>query len=359
MNPVVANNWSVLNSKVRILSNGFRQSKPYNLDLPHQKRVLKVTSVSAYGSADLSGADIGEGGGYSQPSVAADIVSDSDAILAGNMARSRFRSSIGEQSGWLLNLAQRRQTMTMLSETVLRIAQSAQYLRRGNWVGAARRLGLTDRDIRRIRKRGIRGGAKHFANDFLALHFGWEPLIKDVYSSMKLLSSDPPNTLIVSSGRSERLERDDVGGVSWRRSVKVTSCRCKVRARVAVSNPDLYLMNSLGIINPMYVAWDAVPFSFVVDWFVNVGEYLNAFQGLDLAGLTITRPITTYRLASELDYSYGNTGAKWAVYTHKSGFGFKRVLSIPSVRLRAPKVERLSVTRAAVAISLLLQTLKS
>jgi hypothetical protein len=36
----------------------------------------------------------------------------------------------------------------------------------------------------------------------------------------------------------------------------------------------------LGIFNPLLIGWELVPFSFVVDWFIPVGSYLEGIDAL-------------------------------------------------------------------------------
>jgi hypothetical protein len=110
----------------------------------------------------------------------------------------------------------------------------------------------------------------------------------------------------------------------------------------------------LGFINPISVAWALVPFSFIVDWFVNVQQVLEQFT--DFAGLTLSNPATT--AFYELDYAYDRTD----IY-HPGGYTYKswemvrtQGLSGPVLHLRPWK--GLSPYRGATAIALLLGVLK-
>lgn len=57
-------------------------------------------------------------------------------------------------------------------------------------------------------------------------------------------------------------------------------------AEVAVSNPNLWLANQLGLINPGTIALELVPFSFVFGWFVNLEQVISSMT--DLYGLTLS-----------------------------------------------------------------------
>lgn len=48
--------------------------------------------------------------------------------------------------------------------------------------------------------------------------------------------------------------------------------------RFKINNPDLLLPAKVGLTNPLSVAWELIPFSFVVDWFLPIGKYLDALD---------------------------------------------------------------------------------
>lgn len=118
------------------------------------------------------------------------------------------------------------------------------------------------------------------SNAWLAYTYGLRPLISDVYSAMKVLSKPKLDTVpvkVVRSGNSQ------TAGFYWQNSSKTQKSRIdyviKSRGEITfeVTNPLFKSLDSLGLINPALVAWELVPFSFVVDWFVPVGK---AIQGI-------------------------------------------------------------------------------
>lgn len=42
-----------------------------------------------------------------------------------------------------------------------------------------------------------------------------------------------------------------------------------------IDNPLLYVLDQLGLLNPFQLAWELVPYSFVIDWFANIGGMLG------------------------------------------------------------------------------------
>lgn len=54
-----------------------------------------------------------------------------------------------------------------------------------------------------------------------------------------------------------------------------TTIRATGKARYNLSNLNLRLFDQIGL-NPFVTAWELIPFSFVVDWFVNIGDWVQA-----------------------------------------------------------------------------------
>lgn len=48
--------------------------------------------------------------------------------------------------------------------------------------------------------------------------------------------------------------------------------------RFKMDNPNLLLPAKVGLTNPLSVAWELVPFSFVVDWFLPIGKFIDALD---------------------------------------------------------------------------------
>jgi hypothetical protein len=119
---------------------------------------------------------------------------------------------------------------------------------------------------------------------------------------------------------------------------------------VRVDNPNLHLAQQLGFINPLSVAWELVPFSFVVDWFGNVGQVLASFS--DFAGLSQVNPrTTTFQKTTKLTQTY--TGY---VANHESVY-VTRITSIVGPVLIRSQWKGISPVRGLTACSLLLQAL--
>jgi hypothetical protein len=70
-----------------------------------------------------------------------------------------------------------------------------------------------------------------------------------------------------------------------------------------IDNDYLQRVSNVGLTNPLVVAWELVPFSFVVDWFLPLGDWLN---GLDATmGLTFSKGSSTfyYRVQQTVEFA--------------------------------------------------------
>lgn len=322
----------------------YRQKQPYDLRLPRSMR-------KAWIMENTDGAC--NAGSWSWDPLTWGL---NNTVLA--KARERFRNDIGQSAQLSTTIAEYRTSLSMITQRVLQIARFAHALRQGNLVRAASLLKL-DPSARRPRT-GIRRG-KSFGNAFLEWHFGWSPLVNDIGNAVDVLQAPLPSLTAKGSGKASTFS--DTLTQTWyhgkplyggtRRELTV---RCKLQAEVTVTNHNLYLANALGFTNPASIAWELVPFSFVVDWFIPVGNFLS--QWTDFVGLSLGNATTTY-------YGDGNDWVRqyghpeFSTFSRRKGIvRIERTYGIPSFALRPNQVTGLSPMRGVTAVSLLLQRLR-
>jgi len=177
-------------------------------------------------------------------------------------------------------------------------------LRRGNLVGALAELGLKPNPRARRRFNRLFGDdpSKAAANAWLQYKYGWIPLLLDAKSAAEtfaeLVAKDRNLPRISSVSMVKKSDFLSTALFSGQPSGSgkiaiyyqgVVSRRYKVAYKV---NP-LDALGSFGLLNPVSVFWELVPLSFVADWFVPIGNYL---QHLDanlrytfLSGLSSTK----------------------------------------------------------------------
>jgi hypothetical protein len=167
-----------------------------------------------------------------------------------------------------------------------------------------------------------------------------------------VLSAIPPSQKVRGRGRCFDPFTVRTGNlVTYYSEVIKYNCFVECGAEVFVSNPNTALANQMGFINPAAVAWELVPFSFLVDWFLPVGDFLNSFT--DLLGHSVHYPYTTTkRVASGLARQ---ADGRFITDTQIDACNLNRVLSLPTYKLRTVPFKGLSLSRGATAISLVIQ----
>lgn len=285
---------------------------------------------------------------------------------AENSVREKLVASLNDEAMVAVNLAERQQSINMMAGRLMQLYGFAKNLRRGN---VRKALSFLSLEPSGVKAKGVKRRSQTVGNVWLEYHFGWEPLIKDVHAACTLLSDPLEPSFVKVSGKPQTLRAfiADYGGCSNSSLGKAWielngKIRSKGGAKIAISNPNLYLANRLGLVNPAAVAWELVPFSFVVDWFVNVSDVIN--EASDFLGVNITDPY--YGTTCKASGTYYNR-SRWFCDKNQSWFtiGYTkeglyayREKGIPAVKLGVRPLKRLSLTRAATAIALLLQQLK-
>lgn len=268
-------------------------------------------------------------------------------------AYGKFKDAVYSQTAQVAaNWAERRQTVDMIADDATTLRRAWQALRRGEFRRFKRILGITDRKNDRYWSKPTDA-----AKLWLQYHFGWEPLVKDIYASVEILQSEGPSGPVVGKATVNAPGNWGVLKSGWYHECPVARYRYLLQARVRVSNPNLARASQLGLVNPVAVAWEVVPFSFLVDWFIPIGEFLN--QWSDFLGLTFEDAFTTQSRIADVDDRYYNASGVLVQYNgFARSFGVYRSLGISKPWPYPKAFKGFSVTRGATAIALLVAVLK-
>jgi hypothetical protein len=172
--------------------------------------------------------------------------------------------------------AERNQTAKLLGDTAIRLAKSFNELRRGHVRNAMRQLGISSK------AREPRGSS--VPNKWLELQYGWKPLLSDVYGSAVALEEVPAHdwrVTVKATARSEKTFQGTYAPISDAGICTATG-RNSVFTRLDAlpGNEPLGSLASLGITNPLLIAWELVPFSFIIDWAFPIGNWLDSLDAL-------------------------------------------------------------------------------
>lgn len=221
-------------------------------------------------------------------------------------AKNRCLEAVGEAK-WNLALfaAESDQVVDMIASTARTLSRAYKAMRRGNFKRAARELGINE-------------PTSKTRNSWLAYRYGWMPLLGDVASAAEaaasVLYNKPEEQRVLCRGPKEenssvaRLSASNTqylhgtGLNSSSRDVhKLERTETKAWLKVRCKSRALMRLEQFGLANPLALAWELVPFSFVADWFVGIGDYLNAQTAL--LGLEVmdggTSTLSTRRISSQ------------------------------------------------------------
>jgi len=342
---------------VRIERKTSKQAKPYNLpaDYRDARRFVQGTGTLSSWTAST-----GVSPWYA---LVPNKLSAADSLVASSLNTSRERciSKMRERAGFGIDLAQSRQAITMIAGRLGQIYRFSRDLRKGNLKKAVDHLKMN----RKHKEAFLRSSTKSFSKNFLEAHFGWAPLIADIHDGLAVLTNPVKDKIVHGSNHAApvTLRGSYISDSQWKDvGVQQFAVRTRVSAGIRVTNPNLGLLAQLGLTNPLSVAWDAIPFSFVADWFINVSQVLNQMD--ELYGLELVEPFYTFgvtatgRYESYLAHYIGSVfqGSYLLVGTASSSLNqFERIRGFPNVTLGFRSGVILSPLRAITACTLLVQ----
>lgn len=259
-------------------------------------------------------------------------------------------------------LAERKSTFDMILGTASKIAGAARSVKKGKFRKACSQLGCKYKNPKDLK------GALTPANYWLEIQYGWKPLYQDIYNGM--VATDQAQQRAENRKRRvsvyQKGELSDTGkastaiGIPWGAgqayiyvptSGQISGIfKQKLSAIVECENPTLATVDSLGILNPALVAWELVPFSFVFDWFLPVGDWIAA-----------TTPLWGYKLISCFQTVFVDTlsttnggnvrnGSKGSAYV-EGGKQYSYTLRYNANVSNSGKKERVIVTRSSASLS--------
>lgn len=328
----------------------YRQAKPYNLPLPFEfveRRVLH-SDRPEWDSLNSSG------GPDNCRSITWDYLRTGWAI---DKAAKRFKGKVGEFASWAVSLAERKQAISMMTQRLIQLGKAFRAINRFDFVGAGKHLLFKeDADkwelLRKKQREGkLKRSSRYAADNYLEFHFGWSPLMSDIYSTIDILQRDVPPLKARGSGSISGVDEYPRQGYSPANATVRWWCKAKLGADITVSNPNLWQANQLGLVNPALVAFETVPFSFVADWFVNVSEFLGSFT--EYYGLTLSNTFHTVSYQEDRTWRWPELNESG----QSTALSVRRLQGLPVMTLHTRKPWNLSVRRGAAAASLLVQLL--
>lgn len=271
------------------------------------------------------------------------------------LAFDRFQQQLGERAEMLQNLVEVERSLAMIARRTNQLISFVSALKRGN-IGAA----YDSLDINRSKKKIPKG----FSNLWLETSFGWKPLINDIGNSVGILQREFDISRVRGSSKKTLVISVDNSGIQPDGSMHTETQNAtyrgfvKISGNVEVSNPNMYLANQMGFVNPTKVLWDLVPFSFVIDWFIPINKFLSSFS--NEYGLNVTNKCCSFGATGSGYFHIDNSGDH-SIFEAGSaaGYCFIRKLNVPNPSLISRcRVPSPSLWLALTSTSLLIQRFK-
>lgn len=277
--------------------------------------------------------------------------------LAGAVKRNKVNLAV--------SLAEAGQSYRLFTSSARRIASAYRMLRTGDIRGLRRVINVGPNHERSLLRRGPMDIRRHAPELWLELQYGWKPLLSDLYTSVTQMHSRVIEGFPIrakSTGtevRKRSLSNVNTVGIVRADVVQVQQTRVLCLVDYWVDSTLSANLNDWGLTNPLEVIWELVPYSFVVDWFLPVGDYLSSFDAY--LGVTFKQGLesTTMEMQSKAVYEpqpetnanytrvvYGTDRFKHFKFTRNTLTSFPRA-GLPSIK------NPFSKTHVANAMSLL------
>lgn len=238
-------------------ANGVLQDHPYTMN-----------SFNLEGVTNSIGAFLVPGGTIQNVSLVQWTPND-DLRLNGNL----LEAVNGHELHLGIAIGEGRKTMQMVYQNLTTIGGALRDCKRGDLRAARKLLGMTS--VKQSHAANQRFQLLSLANRWLELQYGWKPLIRDVYSGMVAfaLINDPPRHWELKVKHNKPYAK----GTEYDSANKVRR-KCKAKAMSTMHytfTERLDTPRSLGLHDPEAIAWEVMPWSFVIDWFIPIGSYLQ------------------------------------------------------------------------------------
>lgn len=183
-----------------------------------------------------------------------------------------------------LNLAQSmaeyRQTCDMFAGAAADVIKTFRSLRSGRLFA----------DFVRILQEPRNKKERRIANRWLEYQYGLSPLLSDIYGlSAQLAAKINEGFMVWARERSsESLVHETTRSFQgpdsqWYSAYhyETHKVQTRVTARFKISDESVRALSQTGLSNPALLGWELIPYSFVIDWLIPVGEWLSALDALN------------------------------------------------------------------------------
>lgn len=179
-------------------------------------------------------------------------------------------------------------TLDLIGDTAVRMGKALGFAKHGQFGRAAEQLFFgTERKPRKTHPNFSqkywdknKGASEALASNWLELQYGWLPLLSDTEAGAQMLAHHlnvPMRTTYRQKVHREvNLVRTTQVGYQPSQQASGRSTRTHTRWLIARIKEKGSIPQLLGLANPELVLWELLPYSFVADWFIPIGSWMEA-----------------------------------------------------------------------------------
>lgn len=232
--------------------------------------------------------------------------------------------------------------------------------------GPKSKLSPSGRPLKPTAKEKLTEARLRGANNWLELQYGWLPLVNDVYDGADFLAHqlNEPLAKEYKARRSRAFWPTGItttGATAWK-GPETRDGRSAMQIKAILREKDAIALS--GLLDPLSIVWEKLPYSFVIDWFIPIGNWLQA-RGLaqSVSGTFVTSRFQ--KVICRGVHQLNPDGTAYPKYTGgRENFSIRialtrtisTTLSVPKPAIK-PLMSVPSWRKAANAVSLLIQKL--
>jgi hypothetical protein len=243
-------------------------------------------------------------------------------------------NSMGVNLGQVMG--EMKQTANLICDSAVRIASLAVAIKKADLTYLRR---YYSRATRKFAPEIVKTPeSKRLSKYWLEYQYGWKPLMQDIHGAGELLARHIANDRWHGSaeGRGTHSKRFNAIG-TYTTSAWLYKTKVRIGLRYKISDADRAILATTGIDNPALLAWELLPYSFVVDWFVPVGNYLealNAFSGFSFLDGFVSKSsklLYTEDRARRIKTTYGSQTITGLGIHRNEIYERKKLTSFPAI----------------------------
>jgi hypothetical protein len=216
-----------------------------------------------------------------------------------------------------INLGEMKEFVPMVASNLTKIAKSFVALRHGDFATAARHLGANQKTWSSKTGKAKPLKATDISGRWLEMQYGWLPSLSDIYEGSKAFEA-------LSQGPKKSVVRTSVfKGNRYNGSTTPSRNQAMVTAKITryityEMKEELSAPRQLGLADPLSIAWELTPLSFVVDWALPIGHYLEALGTIPfLKGRFLETTVRKFYGFDDIQWTqppHSTWGPNWFMY---------------------------------------------